>query len=213
VATLSGPRGQPHDFGQGIFRLPEPARAEDFPILASVIPIMKGVPESAQDLVFYLKCRPLLRSAGLAQIRIVPPDGEHRFDVWVDQTSLSSGASSSPWETTIELPAGLHTLRVSSRTLLAAESTFTIEPAGTASLVVELKPLEATVDVQAPRGATVSIDGRRLDYPRESRIALLPGEHVVRFWMGDYSNTRTFTVAEGKRYTVYLEMNIGVKEN
>lgn len=208
-------RGLQNDLSQGIFRLPDPRSPTDYPILAGVIAIMKGVPESAQGLVFYLKAKPIVRNAGRLVLRVRPPAGDHRYTVSLDGGVLEGGGptAQTTWEVTQELTAGLHTVRVTSPTLQTAESTFAIEPAGTRVVEIDLSESSGSVAIEAPRGAVVYVDGRKLDLPREGSLTLPPGEHTIRYTVGDYTSARTFTVAEGKRYTVYLEMTIGVKED
>ena len=215
LARVGGDSAWAHDLPQGIFRPQDPRLAGDYPILVGVQAIMKGIPESAEGLVFYVKARPVLRNAGLLVLRIRPPAGAHVFEVSIDgvpvDTARSPGAAA--WEASQELAAGLHTVRVVSSTLLPSESTFTIDPARTRVLELELREPGAYVQIEAPRGAQVYLDGRKLDYPRESRVRLDPGDHLIRYFVGDYSPSMSFTVAEGKSYTVYLEMSIGVKED
>ena len=206
------------DLAQGIFRLPEPRALSDFPLLVGVVPIMKGVPDAMQSLVFYLKCRPLLRDAGAAILKVVPPASSRtaEFTVLVDDGPVAASSPRVPgesWVGRVELPSGLHSLRVSSPTLQPSETTFSIEPGKTTSVVVELRVVVGTVSIEAPKGSTIYIDGTKLDYPRESRVRLSEGEHVLRYKLDDYSGTRTFTVAEGKSYTIYVELNIVVKED
>ena len=205
------------DLAQGIFRLAEPRISSDFPILVSVIPIMKGVPDSMQSLVFYLKCRPVVRNAGLVKVRILPPPGSHQFAVLVDDTpveaTVAGRSPSSPWEASVELPAGIHSLRVTSPTLQQAESAFSVDPGGTSVVELELRESAASIAIEAPSGAAIYIDGVKIDYPRQSRVGVPAGEHTVRYRVGDFSGARTFTVGEGKRYTVYLELDVSVKED
>lgn len=209
--------GQPVDVAQGIFRLEEPRAASDFPILVSVIPVMKGVPDSMQSLVFFLKCRPVVRNAGEVKVRITPPPGGHEFAVLVDgapqEPTGDRRQPAAPWAAVIELPAGIHSLTVTSPTLQRAEATFSVDPGGTSVVELELRESAASIAIEAPRGSAIYIDGEKIDFPRESRIGLPAGEHTVRYRVGDFSGTRTFTVREGKRYTIYLELTVSVKED
>ena len=214
VLSLAGGPAET-DLAQGVFRLADPRAASDFPLLVGVVAIMKGVPDSMRSLVFYLRCRPLLRDAGAALLRVVPPaDNSDAFAVLVDDVPAPKPpVAGEPWVARMELPSGLHTLRVSSDAFQPAETTFSIERGKETSVEVALRSVAATVSIEAPRSSTIYIDGLKIDYPRVSRVGLTEGEHVLRYKLDDYSGSRTFTVSRGRSYTIYVEMDFVVKEN
>jgi hypothetical protein len=206
------------DLAQGLFALAEPRRAADFPVLVGVVPLAKGGTDSAGDVLLYLKCRPIVRNAGLVTIRVSTPPGVERsgLKASVDgapiDTLAASRTSPGTLETAVELPAGIHSLEVSAPAMQAAQTTFSVDPGSTSDVTVELRRIAATVTIEAPPSAAIYIDGTKVDFPRETHVGLTAGEHTLRFKLGDSSGARSFTVAEGKSYTISVEVSVTVKE-
>ena len=206
----ANPEAERHDTTQGVFRPSLPNQALDFPILVGIVPIMKGIPDALRDQRFYLRITPRVATLGLLSLRFSGPASTSQADynVYLDGEPLETSEASEP----IELSAGLHSLRVDSDTYQAVDTTFSIEPGQTNHLSVELKPLAGRLTIEAPSVAAVYIDGTRYEADQLAGLQLPPGEHTIRFKIGDYSSSRTFTVIKGKSYAIYLDLAIGVKE-
>jgi len=200
-----------HNPTQGLFRPALPSDSQSYPILVGIVPIMKGIPDSLRDQRFYLRVTPRLADMGLLSLRLHTPESTENasYEIRLDGKLLAT-PSEIPIE--IEFATGLHTLRVTSDSFRPVDTTFSIEAGQTNEIEVDIEPLTGRITIEAPSIATVYIDGTRYSAKDLTDIELQPGEHTVRFKIGDYSSTRTFTVTRGKNYAIYLELAIAVKE-
>jgi hypothetical protein len=192
----------------GTFRMQGPLAAGDFPLLVTLVPLAKGVPSSIAEEKFYLTFRPVLRKRGYVELDLLFPAGREEQPVRLVVDDEEIPRPDGP----LELPAGIHQLRVLSAAFKEVSTTFAVESAKTTRLEVALEELTATLRIDAPQGAEVFLDGQRLSEPASSDFPIEPGPHLVRIRIGDYSHSKKFTIEPGRDYHISVIFDIIVNE-
>jgi hypothetical protein len=192
----------------GTYRLEQPVEAATFPLLVTLVPLAKGVPSSIVDEEFYLTVRPVLQKRGYLRVALQFPAGRQAQPVrlFVDENEITG--TSEP----LELPAGIHQLRVLSTSFKEASATFAVESGKTTRLEIPLEELTASLKIDAPQGAEIFLDGKRLTASPGSELPVEPGSHLVRVKIGDYSHSKKFTIEPGRHYHLGVIFDIIINE-
>jgi len=186
--------------------LPLPISPEQFPLLITVLPVMKGIPDSAFNESISINVVPLWKDEGALTVDISNPSGipEEKLNITID------GRDIEPGEENI-LAAGIHRIRISSTHAPTVEKTIAIEPGQVISLNLPLdyRPPELTVSI--PEGALILLDGETVE--TEGSLAILettPGEHIITYSLGNLEVNRHFTVRPGGKVKVNLIIDIEI---
>jgi hypothetical protein len=198
--------------GEGVFRLPAPLAREDFPLLVAILPLMKGIPDTVADARFYLTVRPVLARRGTLQVSLRPPAGASAepLSAWLDERELTP-AELRALKTGLELPAGLHRLRLASPGLREVSTSFAVEPGKTSTLDIELESLATLLSIEAPQNAEVFLDGEKL--ATLSGLPIAEGTHQVRVKIAEYNVTRKFSAQRGRHYHLSCVFDIFISED
>jgi hypothetical protein len=178
------------------------------PILFRLLPIMKGLPDNIETVSFSVRVKPILDDDGGARISIdYPTDQIKPVSVRIDEMPIDN-----PGDLQILAP-GTHHLSIVSDDYRNEVRVFTIEAARVTVVSVKMKDTTPKLFITAPESAEVSLDGVQFDgmNAKEGRV-LEPGEHLIRFRIGDYEVTRPITVEKGKDYTVSMILDVTVTE-
>jgi len=186
--------------------LPVPVSPEQFPLLITILPVMKGIPDSAFQQNLSISVVPLWKDEGSLSVSVANPSGnpEEVINITVD------GAEVTPGEDTI-LSAGIHRVRISSSHAPTVEKTIAIEPGEelTLNLPLDYRPPEITVSI--PEGAFILLDGEAVE--TEGSLAVLetaPGDHIITYSLGNLEVNRHFTVRPGGKVKIKLIIDIEV---
>ncbi|MDR0561906.1 MAG: PEGA domain-containing protein [Spirochaetaceae bacterium] len=179
-----------------------------FPLLFRIMPVIKGLPEEIESMVFQLHIKPILSSEGAVKISIRYPEQlpGKPFVLLIDDEVVEN-----PHEERL-LREGPHNLVIVSDDYRNESRRFLIERGKTADITVELQDPTPIIIFEAPENARIYVDNDLLPntmkpYPVE------PGRHEVKFQMSDYSIIRTLTVQKGKTYRVSLTVDITISES
>lgn len=188
--------------------LPHPVTPNEYPLIAAVLPVMKGVPDSAYSHSMELEVVPLWKNEGRITVEIANPSGDadEEFQITVDDRPVALGE-------TITLEAGLHKVRVSSTHAAPVERTAALKPGDELLLSVEMDYSPPELTVRFPLGAAVLLDGEIIE--AEGTTAILdisPGEHEIIGIVGDVQVSRRFTVSPGGKIQVELIVDIDIVE-
>ena len=188
--------------------LPHPVTPNEYPLIAAVLPVMKGVPDSAYSHSMELEVVPLWKNEGRITVEIANPSGDadEEFQITVDDRPVALGE-------TITLEAGLHKVRVSSTHAAPVERTAALKPGDELLLSVEMDYSPPELTVRFPLGAAVLLDGEIIE--AEGTTAVLdisPGEHEIIGIVGDVQVSRRFTVSPGGKIQVELIVDIDIVE-
>ena len=172
---------------------------------------MKGVPESFETATFAITARPVLRDKGALVLTVTEPASEDTavrpYSLYLDGalTELTEGK-------TLILPTGEHHLSITSEHFRDEVRTFRIEQARETALAVHLRDIAPTIRIVSPENALLFFDGEPFT-PTDKDFSVSPGEHTVRFIIGDYEITKTVSAVNGRSYTVNFSIDATVSES
>ncbi len=178
----------------------------ELPLLLSITPVMKGIPSSVLTSVFKLEILQVISNKGIFNLDITSPASGDIYTIFLDGKKITN-------ETEFILAAGIHQIKVESSNFKEISRSFVIERGETNKINLTLESLLPTVVFEAPQGAEIFLDGKKLDYVSGNGIQIEPGEHVVRIELSDYFLSRKFTVVAEKNYKVSLFLDILVQDN
>jgi len=193
----------------GVIGVTDPLGPEDFPILITVQPIMKGVPDAILGRRIFLNLSLDIEKRGILNVILSRPEsfsGEP-VRIMLDDSEVSMK------DFPKEIPSGVHRLSVSSEVFKPANVNFVLVPGQRQDIEIALEPSISTLTVDALEGAVVYLDGEKISPGQTtSGMQLTEGEHTIRFKIGDYSISRTFSVVRGRSYSASLVFDIKLKE-
>ena len=178
----------------------------DLPILISVEPISKALPDNLADAYFEIVVRGVYEEEGVLKVVIDQTGEESPFTVSVDGDEVAYAA-----EGYIVTP-GIHLLEVFSPPTFQYAQNLLVRRGETAEAVVVIESSMPTVRIEAPEDADVFLDGQRYLPTIHRTVELQAGEHVVLVQLGDFSISRQFEVKAGENYTVSLFLDIVVEQ-
>jgi hypothetical protein len=188
---------------------------ERFPVVMSILPVMKGIPAAAMRADFTVTAKPLLLDIGAARLRITDPAGA---DILESAGSLRefqlflNGERIDYREEPIILAPGLHRLSLESTRYENQRLTFGVERGTISEVEVQLQEPRSAVRFDAPDGVTLFVDGEEVDH-RAQDFSLGAGEHTVMFQIGEYTVSKRFAVEPKKSYEISLTLDILINEN
>ncbi len=187
--------------------LPYVYDASKGPLLFRLLPVMKGLPENIETIQFSVKIRPILTDEGGFQLKLAYPSDEIKpVSIRIDEMLVPNH------EKTTILSPGVHHLSIVSDDYRNEVRMFTIESARVTELVVPMQDTTPKLFLAAPENSRIYVDAELVENNRESR-EILPGEHTIRFMIGDYELTKQITVEKGRDYTVSMIIDISVTES
>jgi hypothetical protein len=189
--------------------LPAPVETGSFPLLATIIPVMKGIPDDAFDQPLRASLAPLYEDKGSLDLRFVNLSG----DPGEILTLTIDGERKNPEESPFVLDAGLHRVRVESNRAAGAEKTVAVEPGDEIELLWELDYTPPELSVEIPEGIEAFFDGVLLETGGSSVVLNPePGPHTITFRAGDFTVTRDFTLLPGGKVAIGLRIDIDLRD-
>ena len=181
--------------------------AGDFPVMFTLLPLMKGFPSSLYSSKFQVTVRPLLKDYGKAVLDIQHSDGIKTEDITVliDGVSIDTGKSEHL------LPAGEHSIDITAPGIPGTNRIFTVTAGKTETVNIDLELPESRVFVDAPPSAAVYIDGEKIETAGNNSLVLPPGEHLVLFKIDDYKISKKFVIEAGKDCKISLFLDIFIE--
>lgn len=181
----------------------------DYPLLATIIPIMKGIPSSAYDNEFRITCKPIYSPKGSLSLNINSDlEGDESFTVSIDGEAVK-------WPSTdYILDEGLHELSVVSSTGMSKSASIVINAGEKQFLDLEFSYSEPQIKIDAPEGIVIYLDEEELiRKDPEAPLTLEAGEHSIVFEIGGYQYSREFTLVPGDSITISLQMDVLIHKN
>jgi len=186
---------------------------DSFPLLFSIQPIAKGIPSQAMNAEFQLLIRPIPLSKGGAHIVIKDADTGKSIS-WAGEDSpvtVTLNGKPIPYQSDqYLLDPGLYRIDIESSVYNSETRTFDIDKGKTTELEFDMERPSAHVRIDAPRGATVFLDGTQISSLDHVRVS--PGEHTVLYRIGDYTVSRRFNAVQKKDYEISLFLDIMINE-
>ena len=148
--------------------------------------------------------QPVIMGKGILELAFSPEPSADELSVYIDDEKKSLAEP-------IFLPAGEHHLSLVSNFYRNEVRTFRIEKGQVTTLPVALRGIEPTVRILCPKGAEILLDNRPVENNR-AEFAVSPGEHVIKFTIGDYDVIKSISAEKGRSYTVSITLDVSVQE-
>lgn len=181
---------------------------QTFPILFRLMPVIKGISEEMENMVFTLNIRPILSDEGVIKLNFKYPEQMQGKPVTV---FLDDVLIENPGDEQL-LKEGEHHLVILSEDYRNQSRRFMVERAKILDLLVELEDPTPLLVFEYPEAVRIFIDNQPVNNPHLP-YPVDPGPHEVRFQMSNYSITRPITVQKGKTYKIALSVDVNISEN
>ena len=163
---------------------------EDFPLLLTILPITKGIPDSVYTAEINLSISPVFFNKGTMSLKILDNEGNP-----VDETLYYQvdGKMINDLSKPVIFDAGFHTLIIRSDSGLEESLQFSLSPGENLTLNHILQLQYPTLKIDTVKGMAVFLDGKRIENEEmDDYIEIQPGSHSIRFEFGDYQLSREF---------------------
>ena len=178
-----------------------------FPIIFKLMQVSKGLPDDFENLSFNFTVRPILSDEGAVRlIPRYPAQLRNRpFTVLIDDSVVQNISEQ------ILLREGDHHLVILSEDYRNESRRFVVERAKVVDLTIELQDPTPIIIFEAPQNTQIYLDNNQIPRNRES-ITVDPGQHEVKFQVGDYTITRNLNIQRGKTYRVSMAVDLAIQE-
>jgi hypothetical protein len=179
-----------------------------FPVLFRLMPIVKGLNEELEAMVFQFSAKPIFSDEGAVKLNSRYPDQLRGkpFTVLIDDVVIDNLAEERL------LKEGEHRLVVLSEDYRNESRRFVVERARVLELTIELHDPTPLIVFEGPQNARIFLDNTPVLRQGEP-VPTEPGIHEARFLVGDYTLTRVLNIQRGKTYRVALAVDINVLES
>jgi hypothetical protein len=180
-----------------------------FPLMITILPIMKGIPDRAARAVFHAQVRPLFKNLGKIALALTgdfDKTAPENVRIFIDDKNVpynSEGFAVEP---------GIRKIRVEIPGFTTFVASVGIDRGKTSRVEARFERNTASVRIDAPAGARAFLDGEAVDFDKKE-IILAPGEHTLSFKVGDYQISKRFHVQGGKSYGISLFLDILINED
>ncbi|MDR2477485.1 MAG: hypothetical protein LBD18_06850 [Treponema sp.] len=179
-----------------------------FPLLFRLMPIIKGLNEELETMVFQLNARPIFSDEGAVKLSPRYPEQlkGKPFTVLIDDILIENFAGERL------LKEGEHHLVVLSEDYRNESRRFVVERAKTLDLIIELQDPTPLIIFEAPQNARVFLNNAPVQREGEP-VPVEPGTHEAKFQVGDYTLIKTLKIQRGKTYRIAMTVDINVVES
>jgi hypothetical protein len=185
-----------------------PVSPNSFPLLFRLLPVIKGLSEELETMVFQLNAKPVFSDEGA--IRINPRYPEQLqgkpFTILIDDVVIENLAEERL------LKEGEHHLMVLSDNYRNESRRFKVERTKTLDLIIELQDPTPLLVFEGPENARIFLNEKPV-LNTQHPVPVEPGVYEVKFQVADYTITRQITVLRGKTYRMALAVDINVSES
>jgi hypothetical protein len=188
--------------------LPGAVLPSSFPILVSLMAIIKGINEELENMTFTLTAKPIFSDEGAVKISHRYPQQlrGRNFTVLIDDVVIEN-----PSEERL-LREGEHHLAVLSEDYRNESRRFMVERAKTIDLLIDLQDPTPLILFESPENTRIFLNNNPVSRDNVP-IPVDPGMHEARFQIGDYTITKIINVQRGKTYKVAVSVGIDIDES
>ena len=179
-----------------------------FPMLFRLMPVIKGISEEVEKMVFHLQVKPILGNEGAVKLSFIYPQQQPRRPVIV----LIDDEVIEQYEEELLLREGEHQLLILSENYRNQSRRFMVERAKVLNLQVELQDPTPLLVFEYPQGARIFVDSKQI-FDAQTPYPVEPGIHEIRLEMSNYSIIRSLAVQKGKTYRITLSVDVSITEN
>jgi hypothetical protein len=180
-----------------------------FPLLFTIQPVMKGVPDSVLSKKFYINIEPEVEKKGFLELFVTKPQGfeDQEYEVFIDDEVMEQGKGE------FILDSGIHQLKVVSAHFKEETTSFSIESGKTTKVDLLLERSISVLMIDIIEEAVIFIDGERINVLSGEGYHLAAGMHTILIKVGTQTITKKIDIRSGKRYNMSLIFDIEIKEN
>jgi hypothetical protein len=188
-----------------------PVSIDNFPLMITLLPIMKGLPMEAKSAKISMIARPIYENRGGLKIDLVKEDELIDEDILV---TIDEKAVPWPYEY-YSLEPGFHSVVISHMLSGKKEFNIAIEKGKFTSLRYTLEAELPRVYFEQDKGLSYLLDGEELsEKDMESFITLTPGVHLIEIRLNDtLTIKREFDFHAGENVTISLDAQILVEKD
>ena len=183
-----------------------PVGKDDFPLLVTMLPIMKGLPSQAKTAAISMYARPLYQNYGGLKVII-----EDRDDLMNRGTVLSINGKEVDWpKDYYSLDPGFHSVIISNEMSGSREFNIAVERGKITEVYHVLKASLPQLFIEPQEGITYFIDGLEISIEEKKNfIELEPGKHIITMKLNDsLILTKEYTFHAGENKTISLDAQI-----
>jgi len=187
---------------------PKASFPSDFPLILTILPVIKGLPDYVFNTDFAVKAVPLWSDKGTITVNIKNPSNnpEETISMTIDGVENKLG-------TAVTVSSGMHRIRVASSLAQIVEKTIVIEPGGEKTLNITLDYQPPVLNFSIPENTVMFFDGKQIENTGGSAVMETePGNHTISYTLGDYTITRDFMVLPGSKLKINLIVDIEIME-
>lgn len=190
------------------FYIADPIDPVQGPLVLTINPLMKGLPEEALNIKWTIEGRRYFNNNGgfLADFSEIRED--YQNEVTVNINSEIYYNSDKP----ILLPEGTYTIEATSPYHEPWTKEIEIRAGQITTLSLDPAEKEPTVIFDIPEGTTVIIDGEKIQIQNRNSQLLTEGDHSFFFTLGDHQITKNLYLEGGKEYKISIFLDILVEE-
>ena len=188
--------------------LTETLDASVFPLLFRIMPVIKGISDDLEKMVFSLNVKPIFSDEGALRINFRYPYNlpDRPLSLLIDDELITD------LQMERLLKEGEHHLVILSEDYRNQSRRFVVERAKVLELAVELQDPTPLLVFECPENAKVYLDNVYIPNPGFPS-PVDPGFHEVRFQVSDYTITRPVMIQKGKTYRVALSVDVNISES
>jgi hypothetical protein len=203
IVNNHGMRGSPYASLPAGVLLPS-----SFPMLIRMMPVIKGLSDRIETMKFQITARPIFNDLGAVKIITRYPQmlQGKPFTLIIDDTVIDN------FDNELLFLEGEHNLAVISDDYRNESKRFFVEKSKVLDLAIELQDPTPLVIFAVPENTQVFFNNQQVS-DIKTPYPTVPGEHQVRFQVGDYSITKPLLVQKGKTYQLDLAIDVIVSEN
>lgn len=178
-----------------------------FPLLVRILPVIKGLSEELEAMIFQLSVKPILSDEGAVRLNYRYPEQlpGKPFTILIDDMVIENPAGEQL------LKEGEHDLIVLSDDYRNESRRFMVERAKVLELTIELQDPSPLMIFDGPENALIFLNEKPVS-AAPGPVPVDPGVHEITYQVGDYTITRSITVLRGKTYRIALSVDITLSE-
>ncbi|MDC7234434.1 MAG: hypothetical protein PQJ58_14470, partial [Spirochaetales bacterium] len=184
------------------FLMSDSSQKENFPLILSILPITKGIPDAAFNKDIVIEMSPVYMKKGLLKLNIL----NDRAQEISEGILISIDGKSYDWpDGPYLLNTGLHTLTIRTEDGSEESLTFSLDAGQTLILDHVLQYQLPLLTIEVMKGFSVFLDGRELSQEElDTALEIQPGSHSIRIELGDFRMSRDFTAEMQQRINITM---------
>ena len=184
------------------FILADRDNSADFPLILTVLPISKGIPDAAFNRDIRIKLEPVYFEKGQLNLDILNDRGESLSE----GIHISIDNKSYPWPGgPYTLSSGLHNITIRSQDGNEESRSFTLKAGQILTIDHVVQYQLPLLSIETIKGLKVYLDERLLkENELKSSLEIQPGGHSIRFELGDFIISRDFTAEMQQRISITM---------